>query len=255
MLELPIRDVLQGDAVPSADQLAVALKALTDGRMALGHLQEYLSKDGKVPRDLVKNILYVTDAALKDVGKTLDVPIETDAEREDRNARLRAANQQIHALQAQIGQAVTAEAVQYALERLGRRIDAWWDRHGFGYISEMGFSKYGHCSMKLSGNLTSFRSSMSDTPVSDRLTRVQWIARLKERGFVLDESEPGHESVVDCDSNRELLVALITSTFPSAKVTGFSSHAQRSGVFCLRDISVFIYHLSDVYALDEPQQA
>ncbi|KWT95515.1 hypothetical protein APY03_2392 [Variovorax sp. WDL1] len=239
--------------VLNADQKAVFKRTLTEVVSGLNHLHQMAAGD-QLSRDHGRNVLYVAESSLAEVGKLTGIETDAAAVREERYAALRAANQRVLQLERRLGEQVTAENVEAAVKRLGDRIDRWWDIYGFGHISDMSFSKYGSVHLKLSGSLFGTTSlTFSATPVSDKVTRATWLASLVERGFVLETSEgSGHEGLVDCEASRNALIELIESHFPSARVTGFESHRNRAGATVLRTIDVHIAKLVDIENLDLP---
>lgn len=235
-----------------ADQDAVARRHIKDIRFALATIEQGLEGKMRLSAELAENCLKVSEFNLRDLCKVLGIETNGSVEMAERNAKLRAANLRIHALEAQLGNAQSPELVQLGVKALTDRLDKWWDVDGFGHISEMKVGSYGmevKFSCMLFGN---FLITGSQKPVSDRERKKQWHADLAERGFVLAVEEGERDpSIADCDQNRQLLIQLFGQHMPSAEVVGFQSTG-RHGKLLLRDVDVFIRNYADVLALPVP---
>ena len=240
------------------DQLTVTLRELRDLQLAAHHLAELLESE-TLTAEHAKTVLYLSEHRIADVGKRLGVETQSQRDIEERHADLRAANMRVRALERQLGDAAGPEAARMALAALSERLTHWWRKAGLGHVSELRFTRYGHCEVKLSCMLFGdFRLTHSETPVSDKGRRKSWEDELREAGFVLVDTGDRDLAVKDCDSSREALWAMIQSALPSAELVDTHSHTtgHKVRVMALRDVTIFVRSLADLQALpDLPDEA
>lgn len=237
------------------DQRAVALRHIQESGSALSLIAEHVHGEKPLSQELAFNALAVTEYKLRDLCQVLGVETNGTREVDARSADLRAANQRIHELEAQLGEGQSPDALQLGLKTLADQLNDWWDSEGFGHISDLHFGPYGaevQFSCHLFGD---FQLTGSDTPISDRERKALWYASLAERGFVLcvekGESQP---SIDDCDASRQALRALFSRWMPSAKVVSFDNCGRGEG-FVVRNVKVFIRKLSDIAKLPVPPKS
>lgn len=229
----------------NADQKAVALRAIVEAGSALRHAGELLSK-GKTPYRDLYNPLYVAEGQLADLCKAAGVELDGANQREERFSMVRAANARVHELERLLGAGVTAESVKAGLAEYERKVRAWWESKGLGYISEIHFAGHG-VKLTLSCLLRSVWHSLSDTPVTDKLTYEQLLVSLEQQGFeIVRDDGRGDEVLADTPKARENLTRLIAQHLPSARILNLRSMVSRkSRTWTLREIEVFVSDLED----------
>jgi hypothetical protein len=233
------------------DQREVTLKHLKEAAYACQTLHGMLAKSAEVP-DISKDVLSVAEFRLADAGKALG--IETDGAQDiaERYVKLRAANDRIRELEAQLGAGASIAQTVAHLKHLGKVLNNWWDQEGFGHISNMRFTEHGSLEVKLSCHLFgNFRLIDSDTPVSDKTAKAQWFQELRDRGYdLVDEDRNGRDmALMDSPATRDTLFALLRRNFPSVRISETSNHCDSSGVMLLKDVRVYIHDLEDIAAL------
>ncbi len=240
--------------VLSPDEQAVALRELREEVSAMAYLADLVKKGEPLDLELAYNILSLKESRLSQLAKLLGIELDSAAARDARYADIRAANLKVRELEKLLGQGASAAQTQAHLSVLGDKLNYWWDVHGFGHVSKMNFTRYGALELELSCMLFGTRVlTHSTAPVTEKQTYEQWVQSLTERGFELATVEGERDpSVIDCDSNRALLRALVAEHLPSAQVVSTSNHYDRSGVCTLRDLHVYVHKLSDVDALPMP---
>lgn len=235
----------------SPDDQAVVLRTIRDIQLGLQTLDKSLQKEGSLNHEIARNVLSVTEYNIPEIGQKLGVATETEAKITKRHADIRAANLRIRDLESQLGSSQAPSAVQMSLGVLTERLHEWWRIDGFGHVSEESFGRYG-CKVKLSCHLFGdFSPIQSETPISDKDRWKLWLEQLKAQGFMLGGNR--EKEVIDCDSNRKLLIDLISDALPSSKVISFSNHFSESG-FKLRDVDIIIYKLDDILNLPQMPQ-
>ncbi|KWA84179.1 hypothetical protein WL29_22725 [Burkholderia ubonensis] len=239
----------------NADQKEVALRKIRELQQHVGTLSSVLNSphfdESGLNSQLATNVLKVSEYSLADLCKLLGIVTDTTAEREQRNADLRKANMRIRELETQLGNTQGPDVTQSCIKVMYDQLNSWWDLEGFGHISSISFQRY-CCVVDFSCMLTGdFRIIDSDTPVSDKERKAQWLKSLGERGFVLVEEDRDWE-ILDCDASRKTLIDLITTRIPSAKITkieNFSRHNAEG--FTLRGIQVYIHDIADITRLPQ----
>lgn len=234
-----------------ADQQALLKKSLESCLSGMQTLYEFAGK-GILTVDLCRSVLSTGEFALRDVSKLTGVETETAAMIEKRYADIRAANFRIRELEAQVGSVAGPEHLMQGMTRIAKRLNSWWDLEGFGHISELRFTDYGHCDVTLSCMLSGHNfGSFSKTPVSDKARYKLWLEDLGRRGFVLGQTRHDREAVIDCAETREAVRTLIEQRMPSARITSYTNWGDSNELFTLRDIKVFIRDLGEIDALPQ----
>ncbi len=234
------------------DQQAVAARLASDIQHAVGTVAS-TSKEGCLDGQLAESCLKVAEFKLAEMCQLLGVETDSRAEREERYAKLRAANCRIRDLEAQLGASQGPDVTQASLKAMDKRLNSWWDLEGFGHVSDLAFGAYG-CKVTLSCSLFgNFRLTESPTPVSDKERRKQWHEALRERGFVLVQEDRDWE-LLDCESSRSTLCDLLMSRLPSARIVKLENHNRGRSArpeFILRSVEVFIRDIEDILQLPQ----
>lgn len=237
-----------------ADTRAVLMRELAEQLSAWSMLHGMLKREEVLPRELTRNVLYASESRLVQVCKLTGVELDTVAERENRFAKIRAANERVRALEEQLGKSGTPQQTSAHLQMLARKLSAWWARDGFGYVRDISFTQYGQVTAELSCNLFGdFLLMHSDTPVTDKERKRQWHETLRQRGFVLQTEKGEHNpDIVDCDATRQALLRTISRALPSATISSTTNHHSRSGAMVLRSVQLHIEKLDDLEQLNAP---
>jgi hypothetical protein len=254
MFDFPPRD--KTPVTLNEDQKVLMSKSLKTCYSGLQTLLDFASK-GILDAELCRNVLSTAEHELANISKLTGVEIDSAANIERRHAQIRAANMRVHELEAQLGAQVSAKHLQQGMERFNKMLNSWWDLEGFGHISEVKLSAYGHCEVTFSCSLFGAKFGMfSQTPVSDKERYALWLADLEKRGFVLVDSKRDRESIVDCDATRQALSQLFAARMPSARITSYTNWGETNDLFSMRDVKVFIRDLADIETLPQmPEEA
>jgi len=232
------------------DQSAVVRREVREMLSALHHLAQSLEPGKPVDRNMVYNILYVSESRLAQVGTITGVETDSAAEQARRHADLRKANMRVHELENQLGSSESTEQTKQAVAFLGKKVQAWWRRSGLGHVRDVTFDSWGNMRVALSCTLFGPTSRTdSDTPVSDKANREAWLESLKAAGFVL---APGHGRVGDvvaCDASLKALERLVKGAIPSATFHKASTRRGRDGAMVYSDVTFFVENLADIKAL------
>lgn len=235
------------------DQKAVALRTIRDAQFALATLSEVLQKGRPLEHELARNVLYMGESHVAELGTLFGVETDSAKDKAERYTKLREANARVHALEQQLGKEQSPETIQLGVRSLAQNLYAWWRHEGFGHISEIHFGEYG-CSVKFSLSLFgNFRLIQSSTPISDKERRRLWHEELKARGFVLAKEERDMV-LVDCEASRTALMDFFAQRIPSATVRSLVNRYRKPSGFELVDAEVYIRDLADIAALPAPAE-
>lgn len=237
-------DLSDKEIVLNPDNRAVLQKKVRDVMGAMATLADIAKGEQGINAELARNVLFVSEHNLADLGKLLGIETDSAADIARRNAMLREANMRVHALEAQLGAAQPVTDIQAGVKHLAERVGKWWRYEGFGHVSETNFARYG-CSLSLSCHLFGhFRIIDSATPVSDKEAKQKWYDWLTAQGFVLVKSR-GEMAVQDCDASREALRWLLTKRLPSAQIQSFENQGSDNHML-LRGVKVFVRDISQM---------
>ena len=236
------------DIILNADDSAVALKAITSAHSALGVMYEHIKEKKPLDAEYANNILYMCESYWSDIGKILKIETDSAFERNQRHKQVRAAHERVRELEKQIGSSATPESIQQCIAHMNALISAWWRKFGFGFVSDVKFSRggcYADFSCHLNGD---FLFIDSPTPISDKEAKENWFASLREAGYILT---PGRrdQDLVDCDHNREILVRLFAKYAPSAQIQSFVNQRTHKGEILLRSLQVRLPSYDEILSL------
>ncbi|WP_121616658.1 hypothetical protein [Virgibacillus halodenitrificans] len=145
--------------------------------------------------------------------------------------------------------------VKQQLKEITDKINNWWDVKGFNYIKDITFLENGIIVVNFGFMLNSLSLRFSDTPNSDKKAAEEKFQRFIDNGYIFAKSESSCDrDLIDCKVNRNLLSALIKSSFPSAKITKWENHIYLNkgpdqDSFYLRSFKVYIYNYEDIVNL------
>lgn len=242
-----------GDAEPAIlndDQSAVVRREISSMLSALHHLSQSAAPGAPVDRSLIYNILYVSESRLTQVGTIFGVKTDSAAEQARRHADLRKANMRIHELENQLGSGESTEQTRQAVAFLSKKVQAWWRRSGLGHVHEVTVDCWGNMRVTLSCSLFGPESLLdSDTPVSDKSRREDWLRSVEAAGFVLAPGQGRIGNLVACDASLEALERLVKGAIPSATFHKASTRPGRDGAMVYSNVTFIVENLDDVKAL------
>ncbi|TAL65659.1 MAG: hypothetical protein EPN79_10775 [Burkholderiaceae bacterium] len=245
----PLDQMLELDS----DKQAVLLRTLQKQGSDFLLLHNLLKESpNPVPREVVRCVLSTNESRLKELCALTGVELDTASEIERRYADIRRANERVRELERELGKGGSPKQTAAHLKVLSENLSKWWRSDGFGHVSEILFTDWGHAKAELSCHLFGgFRLVDSPTPVSDEANKAAWMKALQARGFVLHAASDGRDTaLVDCDASRAALERTIAATLPSAKISKTENHYDsRSCQMILKSVNVFVYDLDDLQGL------
>ena len=234
----------------NADQAAVVSREVGELLSAMRYLAQLLTSGKPVDRNLIYNVLHVSESRLAQVGTITGVETNSAAERARRHADLRAANTRVRELENQLGAGESTSKTRQAVAYLSKKVQAWWRQSGMGHVHDVTFDSWGNMCVKLSCTLFGPTTLMdSDTPVSDKAQREAWLESLKAAGFVLARGHGRVGDLVACDASLAALERLVKGAIPSATFHRASTRRGREGAQVYSDVTFFVENLNDIKAL------
>lgn len=166
---------------------------------------------------------------------------------EKRSSEIRSLHAENRELRKQLGGKVTNEDAREKLKILSKIIKNWWRKEGFGHVSNISYSDFGTCEIKLSCHMFGdFRLLDDETPISSKAKKIDWIQELKDQGYKIIKDGNHDWQLIDNDSNRDLIYKMITAKFPSSWISSFKNWHSRRKYPIIRDIIFCINDLNDI---------
>lgn len=240
-------------AVLTEDQSVAARRELNQMLSALSYLSQSLAAGAEVDRNLIYNILYVSESRLADLGTMTGVSTDSAEIQKNRNASLRTANYRVRELERQLGAGMSVAQTKHAVRHLCEKLNKWWREEGLGLVSDAHFDSWGTLYATLSCTLFGNHKLLdSNTPVSDTANHEAWCQSLESQGFVLAGNEKRDGHLVANDANYDALMNMVHRALPSAKCRTIKTrHNRDSNGLIIEDVIIYIDDLQDVSALPD----
>lgn len=240
-MNLPVSPYLtdKSPAFKTADQRANAIVELGETLSALSFFKQTV--ESMAPPASVADVythLSLLEHHLTELSRLTGYDGMCTKENEARYAEIRAANQKIRELEAQLGSTMTGDAVASGVRHYLNVLGTWWSAAGFRY-AKMEPTQWGISAEFSSEVILHERES---TPYADSALLIK--ANGKVDPITTDDfdvrEDKYHGDLLDTDRNKKALDALFRKYFPEAYITGFRSHHD-SSQFCLRFTVYFNY--------------
>lgn len=233
------------DRVPlTPDQKVVAMKAAKDLLHGASYVYELLDNDS-LNVEMRDNMCGLLDHYVQDLCEPLGYASAAAQRIEEKHAEIRKLNTRIHELERQLGEAAPIDTVPKLLTNLRDGVSDWWKEQGFGWIHDFTYGPYGTAHIKFSFSFDHI-FSMSSTPVTDKASKEDSRNDLEKQGYVFVVDEREHR-LMDCDTNRILLMYLLTKQFPSITVRYWENrHVHKSDLFALWSIVAVVREIKDL---------
>lgn len=217
------------------------VKAINDISFAAKSL---IDMEGDVDVDFKNTIGSLVETYAKDATDALDISGLLKKESDDRHGQIRSLNEENRELRKQLGMKVSNEDVRERIKLFKESIRRWWNIEGMGHVSEIKFSEYGACEIKLSGNVTDSYYGKSEGTYK---TEEQRLGEFKQAGFIFSEGGRRDNALLSTDNNIQLLKALIADKYPSASIWSIETYFWNgSSAPVMRDINIRIDDLNDI---------
>ncbi|KLU74218.1 hypothetical protein [Clostridium botulinum] len=203
------------------DSKEVCLKALKDINSNLGFMFELIQKD-TLSEEMRDTLSKLFEYRMADISKKTGYDSLSAKVLDEKHKAIREANTKIHELERKLGSEDLTDKIKEQIKYLTGLVDKWWDIEGFNYIKEIFFRKYGSLEVNLGFSFTDFSASRySDKPITAKEEHKSWIEEVVERGFKIEKCKGYGFVLIDCESNRQMLIDMIKNRFPSAEILQF----------------------------------
>lgn len=221
--------------VKSINDISFAAKSLVD-------------MEGDVDVDFKNTIGSLIETYATEATDALDISGLLKKREEDKYAQIRELNKENKDLRKQLGMKVSNDDVRERIKLFKESIRRWWNIDGMGHVSEITFSEYGSCQVKLSGNVTDCYYGKSEGTYK---TEERRLAEFKQAGFAFSEGGRRDNILLSTDNNIQLLKGLITDKYPSASIWNIETYFWNGdGAPVMRDITICIDDLNDILIED-----
>lgn len=234
------------------DAKEVCLSAIKDISSQLSFMYD-LIKTNKLDEEMRDTLSNLFEYRMRDISKKTGYDGLSTKVVEEKHKAIREANLKIRELEKQIGSEDLTDKIQPQIKYLSELISKWWDIEGFNYIREMNFGRYGVLEVELGFSFNDFSSRYSDKPVTKKEQHKTWIEEVKERGFAVAHKKGDGYMLVDCESNRQLLISMIKNKFPSAKITKIENYrilGSDEMLFQIRGLTLIIKDIREIKNLE-----
>lgn len=220
------------------DNKTLVLKNLKELIHTSSYLMEIVEKE-QFEDGMKSTLLSLLEYKLKDINKYLDRESDLNKDMEERTVHLRKANNKIRELEDKISTMSLEKIKPYMIDSsINKTIDSiskkWRDPEiGLGGLVKVNIHQY-YVEIRFVPMLTSFSSSFSETPETDKLNYEKWMKSLKEEGFTF--SQKSNSDLLVTDKNIELLKNKIRSIIPTISFTEIKN-INFNNEFMIRDIA------------------
>lgn len=229
----------------TAEQKQNFIKAINDISFAAKSL---VDMEGDVDVDFKNTIGSLIETHATEATDALDISGLLKKREEDKYAQIRELNKENKELRKQLGMKVSNEDVRERIKLFKESIRRWWNIEGMGHVSEIKFSEYGACEVKLSGNVTDSYYGKSE---GECKTEEQRLGEFKQAGFTFSEGGRRDNALLSTDNNIHLLKSFITDKYPSASIWSIETYFWNGhGAPVMRDINIRIDDLNDIIIED-----
>lgn len=226
MKTLQIRQDLTGNeniVVLNEDQTAVANKELREMWHSVSYLLENI-KNNTLTEGMRFCNLSLLESHFGELAKTLNYESDLLIEKQGRYEEIKAANQEIHDLRKELGKTDSVEKIAAFVKNCYDKLYAYWSKElRMSIVRETSiFSAWKEAYLKaeLAPAFSSFHSSFSETPVSDKRSFEEYMEDILKEGLVWKKVPNDRETIdiIDCESSRKWFHDKLRAKFPSAKV-------------------------------------
>lgn len=211
-----------------------AFRTIQHLRQSLAFFSTQLA-DGKLMKSDVQTHMSLIRQSYDDMARLLNHGDVLSKELEETQALCRAANQRCRELEQQLGQSVTAKAVEAGLKRLITIFEAWYELAGFHY-AKIEVNPYGCllCDFSSQIALEETRRERNRTDEYRQIleNKVPYLFKdTPDKKFDL-QKDTYHNDLMDTDNNKKLLTTAFNNWFPNSSIYGYKTRKDR-GQFLL----------------------
>ena len=226
--------------VLSEEQQSDVLKKVNEIYHAVVHLHNKI-KENKLEVGFKNTLLSLCEYHLSDLCKLLNYDAHITKELERRHSEIRNVHTENRELRKQLGMKLTNEDAMERMKLMIESVRNWWNKEGTGYFKDEKFTGYSFwCT--LSGHISSIVTRIEGYSYDEH------VKKLIDFGFTFNKEPDNRDlSLLDTESNRNLLTKLLTSKYPSAEIIKSNNYFRRGGEAPeLWEVEIVIRDLNDI---------
>lgn len=227
--------------VLDADKKAVTDKCMKDLSFAMGNFVNYLN-EGTLDEEFAATLLSNAQLNITQIAQRLEIPTESAREssltrqlNQDRNERMAEMERDL-ASKSDVGSAIAK------VKALFEETEKWWQQSGLGgWLDSPSVGKHGGMEFNLWVVLDKMNLGYSDNPVSERQSFERQMEKLQTDGWKLSKEGKREFALIDCDHNRQKMVALIRERFPGCIIRHWETRrtSREGDEFMINKVGVF----------------
>lgn len=191
------------------DQKELLEKRIKDTHFLLATLEDQVKK-GILEEDMKKTFMSCFENYFLECGKILNHESETAIESENRHKEIREANTKIYYLQKEIDTlsfgSLDLRKVSGYLGKTRDILKSFWILKGFNYIKDVELN--GCLEVDFGVSFTRYFRILSDTPVSDRNKKKEWIDEISSIWDVHKKGDRDDWELLPTEKNIKMLTEL-----------------------------------------------
>lgn len=231
--------------VLTEDNKALGLKELKDLYSAVGTLYGWIDTD-TLTVDMKETLFSLIESYTATAAKYIGFDSQAQEKIDKMHKDIREANGKIYELRAKLADEGSPEIIKEFLAKGHDAIYTWWKSLGFSLVTDDSFHGYGYMA-KFCTDIGHI-SFCSTHPSKDKEEKEDKLQKMLDDGW--DLNIPNRERsyyVLDTQNNRDKLLTLVRSKFPSAKINKWVNWNLGQGDdFYIRDFEVIIYDYQEI---------
>lgn len=213
-------------------------------------MQEYVVED-KLTGEMKKSLLSLMEGSFTDVAKLLDYDSVLVEEEDERYKEIRRLNLRNQELEKMVGDKNPVVGLLQTNQRVEKEVKKWWKGEGFNHVTELAIYPFGGLHVEFSFMINSRGGFLStDTSTLSR-GLDEHVDHLEKMGFTFIKDTQGEHTfheLKDTDTNRKLLMAMLTKRFQSIDIQTITNRRyKQTDEFYITGVGVMIRDMEDVF--------
>lgn len=243
-------DYIKNKVELNKDKKALAIKNAKDIMFLMSFTKELIEK-GTLSKDSVKTNMSLLEIYTVEAHRLFNYESDSVANHDKRHKEIRECNSKIHDLEKELAnktfEKTNLKDLRDYTAKLEDLLKAFWTLKGFGHIREVSFSRI--LSVEFSMSFTRYRSSFSDTPVTDKEKRKLWKDEIAEEWDVIKRGDSEDWRLKLTDRNTARLKKLFKD-YLGASIREFETRGYQDEFF-INSAKVFIGDSQKLELLEE----
>ena len=232
------------------DKKALVLKNTKDILCLMSYTKDLIEK-GNLSKDSIKINMSLLESYTVEAHRLFNYESETVAKHDERHKEIRECNNKIYNLEKELAnkafEKTNFKDLRDYTEKVEDLLKAFWTLKGFGHVREVSFARA--FMIEFSMMFSRYRSSFSDTPVTDKEKRKLWKDEIAEDWDVIKRGDSEDWRLKLTDRNTEKLKKLFEE-YLGASIREFETRGSQ-GEFFITSAKVFIRDPQKLELLEE----